>query len=235
MELKNLIAHFTYRIEPKPGGGFVAHASDPTMPPLEAPTREELQQQIQAHIAATLAAAFPGLKLPQANHDHKFAFHIEHKPGAGFTIHSADPNAAPIEGKTQEAIESHFAEKLINFVGTHFMPELSRALAGQNSRADIKVSVRKTFAANARSQQDGLRMVQGDEAAASMLAYPAEAVQQHAGARQKTMSDANLDSIGSTISNLPITPEPSGSFAVIRVLVVLFIFAGLVYLVLYRH
>ena len=40
MELKRLITHFTYRIEPKPEGGFIAHATDPTVPPLEAPTRE---------------------------------------------------------------------------------------------------------------------------------------------------------------------------------------------------
>ena len=235
MELKKLIAHFTYRIEPKPGGGFVAHASDPSMPPLEAASREELQQQIQANIAATLAAAFPGLNLTQVNHDQKFAFHIEHKTGAGFTIHSADPMAAPIEGKTQEAIESHFAEKLINFVGTHFMPELSLALAGQNSSADIKVSVRKAFAANAGSQQPSLRMVQVDKAAVSTLAYPGEAMEEHAGARQKSMSAANLDSIGNTVTNVPITPEASGSWAVIRVLIVLFILAGLVYLVLHRH
>jgi hypothetical protein len=43
MELKRLISHFTYRIEPKPGGGFIAHPADPSVAPLEAPTREELQ------------------------------------------------------------------------------------------------------------------------------------------------------------------------------------------------
>ena len=67
MELKRLITHFTYRIEPKPEGGFIAHATDPTVPPLEAPTREELQRKIQANIAAGLASEFPGLKLPLEN------------------------------------------------------------------------------------------------------------------------------------------------------------------------
>jgi len=56
MELKRLITHFTYRIEPKPEGGFVARASDPTLTPLEAPTREELQQKIQANIKPALGA-----------------------------------------------------------------------------------------------------------------------------------------------------------------------------------
>jgi hypothetical protein len=32
MELKRLISHFTYRIEPKPEGGFIAHASEPGVP-----------------------------------------------------------------------------------------------------------------------------------------------------------------------------------------------------------
>ena len=50
MELKRLISHFTYRIEPKPGGGFMAHPSDPSVAPIEAPTREELQKKIQENI-----------------------------------------------------------------------------------------------------------------------------------------------------------------------------------------
>ena len=93
MELKRLITHFTYRIVPKPEGGFIAHATDPTVPPLEAPTREELQRKIQENIAAGLASEFPGLKLPLENQQLKFAFHIERKPGGGFAIHSADPDA----------------------------------------------------------------------------------------------------------------------------------------------
>src|SRR5213082_3025019 len=127
VELKRIITKFTYRIEPKPEGGFIAHASDPSLPPLEAPTRLELQQKIQANIAAALAAEFPGLKLPAQAGQVKFAFHIERKPDGGFAIQSADPNTPPIEGATHQDIESHFAEKLINFVGKHFVPELSEA------------------------------------------------------------------------------------------------------------
>jgi len=40
MEIKRLITQFTYAIAPKPEGGFIAHASDPNLPALEAPTRE---------------------------------------------------------------------------------------------------------------------------------------------------------------------------------------------------
>jgi hypothetical protein len=93
MELKRLISHFTYRIEPKPGGGFIAHPADPSVAPLEAPAREELQKKIQENILAGLSAQFPGLKLPLENQDLQFAFHIERKPEGGFVIHSSDPNA----------------------------------------------------------------------------------------------------------------------------------------------
>jgi len=67
VELKRIITKFTYRIESKPEGGFIAHASDPSLPPLEAPTRLELQQKIQANISAALAEEFPGLKLSADN------------------------------------------------------------------------------------------------------------------------------------------------------------------------
>src|SRR6266481_3341220 len=52
VELKRIISTFTYRIEAQPEGGFVAHASDPNLPALQAPTRQELQQKIQANIGA---------------------------------------------------------------------------------------------------------------------------------------------------------------------------------------
>jgi len=143
MELKRLISHFTYRIEPKAEGGFIAHASDPAVPPLEAATRQELQQKIQANIAAGLAAEFPGLKLPAESGGVKFAFHIERKPGGGFAIQSADPNTPPIEGATHQDIESHFAEKLLNFAGKHFLPELSEALAKQGGSGDVRVTVNR--------------------------------------------------------------------------------------------
>ena len=218
MELKSLITHFTYRIEPKPEGGFIAHTTDPTVPPLEAPTREELQRKIQENIAAGLASEFPGLKLPLENQQLKFAFHIERKPGGGFAIHSADPNAQPIEGATHEEIESHFAEKLMAFVGKHFMPELSQALAAQGS-GDIKVFLnRKTgFTVNA-----GSHTIQTDDV---------------------TMEDSKLGdtktanaSFGSVaaIDNSPITPETSSSWTIFRFLLTLLIIAAMMYFFLHR-
>ena len=219
MELKRLITHFTYRIEPKPEGGFVAHATDPTVPPLEAPTREELQRKIQENIAAGLASEFPGLKLPLENQQLKFAFHIERKPGGGFAIHSADPDAPLIEGATHEEIESHFAEKLMAFVGKYFIPELSQALAAQGS-GDIKVFVnRKTgFTVNA-----GSHTIQTDD----VTIKDAKLVD------AKT-ANASLGSVGDAMDNSPITPETSSSWTIFRFLLALLIIAAMMYFFLHR-
>ena len=91
MELKHLATRFTYKIEPKPEGGFIARSTDPTVPPLEAPTREELQHKIQANMVAALSDAFPGLKLPAQNKQVKFEVHIERKPGGGFAVQTDEP------------------------------------------------------------------------------------------------------------------------------------------------
>lgn len=219
MELKSLITHFTYRIEPKPEGGFIAHTTDPTVPPLEAPTREELQRKIQENIAAGLASEFPGLKLPLENQQLKFAFHIERKPGGGFAIHSADPDAPLIEGATHEEIESHFAEKLIAFVGKHFIPELSQALAAQGS-GDIKVFVnRKTgFTVNA-----GSHTIQTDDVTI-----------EDAKLGDTKTANASLGSVGDAIDNSPITPETSSSWTIFRFLLALLIIAAMMYFFLHR-
>jgi hypothetical protein len=219
MELKSLITQFTYRIEPKPEGGFIAHTADPTVPPLEAPTREELQRKIQENIAAGLASEFPGLKLPLENQQLKFAFHIERKPGGGFAIHSADPDAPLIEGATHEEIESHFAEKLIAFVGKHFIPELSQALAAQGS-GDIKVFVnRKTgFTVNA-----GSHTIQTDDVTI-----------EDAKLGDAKTANASLGSVGDAIDNSPITPETSSSWTIFRFLLALLIIAAMMYFFLHR-
>jgi hypothetical protein len=219
MELKSLITQFTYRIEPKPEGGFIAHTTDPTVPPLEAPTREELQRKIQENIAAGLASEFPGLKVPLENQQLKFAFHIERKPGGGFAIHSADPDAPLIEGATHEEIESHFAEKLIAFVGKHFIPELSQALAAQGS-GDIKVFVnRKTgFTVNT-----GSHTIQTDD----VTTEDAKLVD------AKT-ANASVGSVGDAMDNSPITPETSSSWTIFRFLLALLIIAAMMYFFLHR-
>src|ERR1700683_788441 len=123
--LTRLVTKFTYRIEPNAGGGFIAHASDPNVSPLEGATREELQAKIRARIASDLATEFPGLKVPLDRPGHKFEFHVEVKPSGGFTLHSADPNALPIDGATHDDLQSHVVEKLIGNAGQREERELA--------------------------------------------------------------------------------------------------------------
>jgi hypothetical protein len=233
MELKRLITHFTYRIEAKPEGGFVAHATDLTIPPLEAATREELQQKIQTNIAAALAEEFPGLKPPVNDQELKFAFHIEQKPGGGFAIHSADPHVQPIEGATHEEIESHFAEKLIGFVGKHLMPELSQALAAQGNSGDIKVFINRKMGFTAKAGSHTVSLGVGRSLPPSTSVQPDD-IMEDADLGDAKTTKANLESIGGTIGNSPITPETNSSWTIFRFLLVLFIFVTMMYL-FFRH
>jgi len=138
VKLTRLITQFTYRIEPNAAGGFIAHASDPNVPPLEAATREELQTKIQSRIATELAKEFPSLKVPLEQTGRKVEFHIEMKSGGGFTLHSAYPNARPIEGATPADLHSHVAEKLIAIAGEHAGPELALAAQRGTRGADAR-------------------------------------------------------------------------------------------------
>lgn len=232
MELKRLISHFTYRIEPKPGGGFMAHPSDPSVAPLEAPTREELQKKIQENILAGLSAQFPDLKLPLKNQDLQFAFHIERKPEGGFAIHSSDPNAEPIEVLTHNDMESRFAEKIIGFVGKHLTPELSRALAAQGNSGEIKVLVNQrtgvAFNAGSHTWSVGLGGNLTTPASISDTTTAAE--------------DANAKPTGGisgrlqgTASNTPIEPEASSNGKVFRFLLLVLVTTALVYFFLHHR
>ena len=232
MELKRLISHFTYRIEPKPEGGFIAHASDPAVPPLEAATRQELQQKIQANIAAALAAEFPGLKLPADSGGVKFAFHIERKPGGGFAIQSADPNTPPIEGATHQDIEGHFAEKLLNFAGKHFLPELSEALAKQGGSGDVRVTVNRKIGFTLKAGAHTVSLDSAPNARPVGLSQPQGDTSPNSADAQ---TNATFGTVGNTISNRPITAENNSSWAVFLVLTGMVILGALAYLLLLRR
>ena len=215
MDIKRIISTFTYRIEAKPEGGFIAHASDPGLPPLEAPTRRELQEKIQASIGAAVAREFPGLNLPSGNLPSgnkrlKFAFHVEAKPGGGFSIHSHDPSAATIEGASHEKIEHPFAEKLAGVVGEYLLPELSQALAQQGGAGDINVFV---------DRKVGLSESTGPKT----VAFGGTQSFQPSG----TLQPQNID-------NSPIAFEKSKSWPIFRFLLTLLVIAALMYFFLHR-
>jgi hypothetical protein len=232
MELKHLISHFTYRIEPNPGGGFIAHSSDPSVATLDAPTRGELQKKIQENILFGLNTKFPGLKLPLENQGLQFAFHIERKPGGGFVIHSSDPNAEPIEVLTHNDMESRFAEKIIGFAGKHLTPELSQALAAQSNSGDIKVFVnrKKGFTVNAGSHT--LKMGLALNVTAPNPNYHTTTVIDAANAQP---TDGISGSPGATISNIPIEPEAAKGGGLFRFLLLVLAAGALVYFFLHHR
>jgi len=226
MELKRLISRCTYRIEPKPDGGFIAQPDDPSVAPLEAPTREELQKKIQENILVGLSGQFPGLKLPLGDQNLQLSFTIERKPEGGFAIHSSDPNAEPIEVLTHNDVESHLAEKIIGFVGKRLTPELSQALAAQGNSGEIKVVVNRksgvTFNAGSHSFSVGLGRNLSAPASISNTTTVIEAA-------NANPTDGISSSPDGTISNTPIAPEANSSGKVFRFLLLVLAAGVLVY------
>jgi hypothetical protein len=229
MELKRLISHFTYRIETKPGGGFIAHPADPSVAPLEAPTREELQKKIQENTLAGLSAQFPGLKLPLENQDLQFAFHIERKPEGGFVIRSSDPKAEPIEVLTHNDMESRFAEKIIGFVGKHLTPELSQALAAQGNSGDIKVFVNRKTGVTVNAGSHTLSVGLGRNLTPTSISNTTTIIE----AANAEPMDGISGRLGGTISNTPIAAEASSSGKVFRFLLLVLVAGALAYLFLH--
>ena len=230
MELKHLISHFTYRIEPKPGGGFIAHPSDPSVAPLEAPTREELQKKIQENILAGMSAQFPGLKLPLENQELQFAFHIERKPEGGFVIHSSDSNTEPIEVLTHNDMESRFAEKILGFVGKHLTPELSQALAAQGNSGDIKVFVKQKTGVTVNAGSHTFSLGVGRNLTGPASISNTTTIIEAANAKP---TDGISGGLGGAISNTPIAPEASSSGKVFRFLLLVLVAGALAYFFLH--
>ena len=251
MELKHLINKYVYRIEPQPGGGFIARATDPSVPPLNAATREELREKIQATVLAGLNDEFPSLKLPLTADQKQFAFHVERNAQGGFDIHtSSDPSASPVAAATHDEVESHFAEKLIALVGKHFAPELAQALGAPGATGDIKVVVKSTgFTlrtsrhSEAGVQPLGLSTAAGAEAGLALdrssAAQPLSVPNADATASKPLFSDRNLVSADSTddgpISRSPITAGNDTRGAVVRSLLALLIVAAVIYFFFLRR
>ncbi len=219
MEFKRTLTKIIYKIEPKPEGGFIARAADPQVPPLEAATREELQEKIQAAIRSTLAVQFPGLNLPLDDKELKYSFHIEAKPGGGFVAHSNDPSQPPIEGATHEEVQHHLAEKLVGALGSYFLPELTQALGAQVNAGDVKVFVNRKVSFTTKTSSN--KLTSGD-----VLQQPAATV---------PAQDVKNEGLVDISSNAPIVPSAAGNWRLFRFLLGLLALAALLYFFVYRR
>jgi hypothetical protein len=235
MELANFIKRFAYRVEPKPEGGFMARSPDPTVPSLEAPTREELQQKIRANLLAALKERFPGMKLPlpnqQLNPGVQYEVHVERKPGGGFAVHSEDASGKEPAG--QEKFD-HMAEGLLDFVDKHF-PQISEAIATEAGSRDLKVFVdKKTGSSVSASAAFDWKMLAPTSPMPSDGTTLEGAVVEATTTETLSPNAAVPDLSHAVFSNAPITPEAGGNWKLFRFLLALLILGVIVYFVLHR-
>ena len=213
MDFKQILSTFTYRIEQKPDGGLVAYPNDPNRPHIEAPTRIELNHKIQDNIKAALSTQFPGLNLPAEGEERKINFHLEAKPGGGFTVHYSKPNAALGEAGAQD-VEFPFGEKLINLMGRYLTPEVLDKLQQKGASGEVDIVVnRKTF----RTKLGPKNLTTGSGESVPTF----------------SSSAPTSGTIGAN-DNSPITPESSDTWKILRFLFGLLIVAALIYFFLHR-
>lgn len=222
MEIKRLAAKYVYRIEPRPGGGFSAHASDPSAPALEASTREELQQKIQATVLAGLSADFPGLKLPTNASAMKFSIHVERTPNGTFDIHSADPNSAPIQAATQGEVESHFAEKIISFLGQHMMAGASEALREQLAAGNVKVFIKGGSEFTVTTAVSQAAAAQPQLASSASSEFPPNQASSTDPVVSSTYSNGSLDAS-------PITRVSEGGGRLLRIVLAMLLLGAVIF------
>ena len=220
MELQRLIQRFAYRIEAKPEGGFMARASDPTAPTLEAATREELQQKIQEQVATALRESPNSVTFPVQTNRAKFQVHIDRKPGGGFTVRSEEQGTPQMDPATHQKLD-RLAERLLGFVDKNF-PQLSEGLAkAVASNAKVSTDVESEVGSNSNLEQ------------VFLSTPPAKDVFSSNSSGNPRFVDNNT-SYPAALDNTPITPERSSLGSVMRFALVLLALAALVYFFVQR-
>lgn len=223
VDLKRLITHVSYRIEEKPGGGFVAHPYDPDSPPLEAPTRLELNQLIQARNTEMLAKEFPGFKPSQEEKD-QLSFHIERRSDGGFTVHSNDLSGTSNEAGSHEELESHLAEKMLGFVAKRMADKLPPEMAAQLNSGDVRVTIKRMMTPT------------GKIISRDVVVSPSGPNALSTGNPALSSSDVTSSpSVGTITGDSPITPETSRSWPLLRFLLAALVVFLFVYIFMHRR
>jgi hypothetical protein len=227
MELKNLVKQFSYRIEAKPEGGFIARSTDPAVPALEASTREELQRQIAEKFSAALAESFPGLKIPVQGKTSKFEFHIDRKPDGGFSVHSTELGGSADSSVNHEKMD-HFAEELLGFVDKHF-PDLKESLI-EKAMAQGQIPTKQgDVPPNTLAALVNARNLLPTNPMADVVATVTTSI-----SRNGKPVDGSLGDVGRVIDNDPTIPQAGGNWKLFRFLLLALGLAVFVYLVLHH-
>lgn len=192
----------------------MAHASDPAAPPIEAPTRAELQNKIGADIREKLTAALPGVKIPLEQDGNQFAFYIERKPEGGFIVHTKDGREHPLPGNDHPEIQSAIMDKIMDVLSRHFSPEMSSALAGRGGSGQLFGGEAAEFA----SGQTGF--------------ITSDPGQMTPNVSIQASFDRSQEAMNSSSGSL-FTPESSSLWPFIRLLIVALIIGAAIYF--FRH
>jgi len=142
-EFKTVLNKIIYRIEAKPGGGFVATCKDPSVPSLEGATRAEVQQKIQAAIQRNLASQFPAIKDVLAGSQVNLHYHVEAKPGGGFIIQHGDAAHEPADDSMRSHIEDMIESKILSTIMEKLPPELHHQITEKLNSGGLEVEVNR--------------------------------------------------------------------------------------------
>jgi hypothetical protein len=217
MEIKRTISRIAYRIEEKPEGGFIARCSDPNVPPLEAASRFELEQQIQAKITAEMESQIPGLEISLEKKNISFD-------------NKSDRGSIPqpgIEGGAKQAVEQWLTDKAVTLVEKNLPPELVDQLKNQKLSGNVNIKVTK-FGGKTNFRRE--YVISNGNAGQLLSRFLGR--QKDSGALEPSnpvsasFSGTNLDSTS------PITPV-SGSGPFLRFLLAAIVVAGIVFFFLY--
>ncbi len=217
MEIKRTISRVIYRIEPKPEGGFIARCDDPTVPPLEAASRFELEQQIQDKISSEVESQIPGLKISL---EKKFISLDSMPTGSSIT-----PPA--IERGAKHAVEQWLTDKAVNLVEKNLPPELVEQLKNNQVKGNIKIAVTKVGAEGKVRREYTISNGNFGQLLARVFKGP----QKNSGTLEPSAPVSSSFSNTSLDSNSPITPASNN--ALLRFLAAALVLIGVLFFFLY--
>src|SRR5262249_24637655 len=155
MEFKDVLSQFIYRIEARPGGGFIGTSRDPAATPIEGATREEGQKKIQERIAAAMATQFPEIRPALERSNVHLHYHIEPKAGGGYTIHHGNPastiSAHAAEGSMLEHLENLIESQIFSAIVNHLPPETRSEMEQKINSGGIDVEMDRTVSVTTKS------------------------------------------------------------------------------------